>query len=280
MKKLSILFVFIPILAWAVTQDMVRRVPHGGTIPSWGPVNLAGRPNSVTGTLPSTNFGYSSYSTDAAFVSAKGVVAVGDTYLNTVAWATRFYDGSNWQQNPPPGTMMQYGGTTAPAGWLMEDGVSYLKTTYANLYANIGCAFGCADSTHFNVPDSQGRFFRAVDGTAGRDPDKAVRTAMATGGNTGNNVGSIQGYATAKPVGTNFTSNTESATHTHSYSRVAASGDMNITSYGNLLLNGYYADNTGTESATHTHSIGPTAGSGGDSETRTINIYVYYIIKI
>lgn len=42
------------------------------------------------------------------------------------------------------------------------------------------------------LPDKRGLFGRGRDNTANRDPDKAGRTALATGGATGNNVGSYQ----------------------------------------------------------------------------------------
>ena len=99
----------------------------------------------------------------------------------------------------PSGVILPFGGSTAPTGWLVCDGSAISRTTYANLFAAIGTSHGYGDnSTTFNLPDFRGRFMRGVDGTAGRDPDKATRTAAATGGNTGNNVGSIQTNATAK----------------------------------------------------------------------------------
>ena len=45
----------------------------------------------------------------------------------------------------------------ADAGWLLCDGASVLRSTYAALFAKIGTAYGSADGTHFNVPDLQGR---------------------------------------------------------------------------------------------------------------------------
>lgn len=58
----------------------------------------------------------------------------------------------------PPGSMMMYAGSSAPAGYLMCDGTAYSRTTYANLYAVIGTTFGAGDgSTTFNVPDFRSR---------------------------------------------------------------------------------------------------------------------------
>lgn len=58
----------------------------------------------------------------------------------------------------PPGAMMAYAGATAPTGWLLCDGSAVSRTTYADLFAAIGTAYGSGDgSTTFNVPDMRGR---------------------------------------------------------------------------------------------------------------------------
>jgi microcystin-dependent protein len=47
-----------------------------------------------------------------------------------------------------------------PAGWLLCDGVSYLRTTYQALFDALGGAaspWGLPDGTHFRVPDLRGR---------------------------------------------------------------------------------------------------------------------------
>lgn len=41
--------------------------------------------------------------------------------------------------------------------WFQCDGSSLLRTSYPDLFAVIGTAYGAADSTHFNLPDLQGR---------------------------------------------------------------------------------------------------------------------------
>lgn len=92
----------------------------------------------------------------------------------------------------PTGVILGFGGAAAPTGYLLCDGASYLRGDYPDLFSAIGTAYGTADATHFNVPDSRGLFMRFVSGASTNDPDKTTRTAMATGGNTGNNVGSVQ----------------------------------------------------------------------------------------
>src|SRR5690554_6904272 len=57
------------------------------------------------------------------------------------------------------GTIVAYGGTTAPDGWLLCDGSAVSRSEYPRLFAVIGTAFGAGDgSTTFNLPDLQQRF--------------------------------------------------------------------------------------------------------------------------
>ncbi|MBI5527875.1 MAG: tail fiber protein [Deltaproteobacteria bacterium] len=149
-----------------------------------------------------------------------------------------------------PGTILAFGGTSVPAGYLACDGTSYERVgTYENLFTVIGTSFGATDSSHFNVPDLRGRFLRGTDGEKGRDPDSATRTAMHAGGNAGDNVGSVQAD--------------EFRSHSHSYNGLhfpasfTASGPSNTTD--------------GPE--------GKWTGTNGGSETRPMNAYVNFIIK-
>jgi len=48
--------------------------------------------------------------------------------------------------------------STAPSGYLLEDGSAISRTTYADLFTAIGTTYGAGDgSTTFNLPDSRGR---------------------------------------------------------------------------------------------------------------------------
>jgi microcystin-dependent protein len=63
----------------------------------------------------------------------------------------------------PIGTMIAYGGATAPTGWLLCYGQAVSRTTYALLFAVLGTAYGTGDgSTTFNVPAN--RVTQAVSG--------------------------------------------------------------------------------------------------------------------
>jgi microcystin-dependent protein len=59
----------------------------------------------------------------------------------------------------PPGTILDFAGSTAPAGYLLCDGTSYSTTTYAALYTALGGSsspWGVGSGT-FKVPDLRGR---------------------------------------------------------------------------------------------------------------------------
>jgi len=56
------------------------------------------------------------------------------------------------------GEVVDYGGTAAPALWLLSFGQAISRTTYSALFAAVGTAFGAGDGlTTFNVPDYRGR---------------------------------------------------------------------------------------------------------------------------
>ena len=159
----------------------------------------------------------------------------------------------------PTGAMLPYGGRSAPTGYLMCDGTSYLITTYPALAAALfdsstgNYAYGSADSTHFNVPDTRGMFLRGVTGTTSNDPDSAGRTANNTGGNTGNHVGSQQSSAVED--------------HLHNVPTHAGTTGNQIVSGSDNATISYYTSTTGM-----------TSGSSS-TETRPLNLYVTYIIK-
>jgi microcystin-dependent protein len=176
----------------------------------------------------------------------------------------------------PPGTVVAFAGAVAPSGWSLCDGSSKSKTdpVYQRLFTVIGTSHG-GNSTNFNLPDYRGRFLRGVDGTNSRDPDRNSRTAMNAGGNTGNQVGSLQGYSTALPL--NPFSTGPSGEHAHGISLYSAIPRVanRLSVIGNTNGNAVETAFTNLD-GTHSHTI----AQGGDSETRPVNAYVHYIIKL
>lgn len=204
--------------------------------------------------------------------------------------ATRFQLGTISTQAAPAGAVHAFAGASAPTGWLLCNGAAVSRTVYAALFAAIASAHGSGDgSTTFNLPDYRGRMIRGVDGGVARDPDRAGRTAAASGGNTGDNVGSVQAQSTARN-GMTVTNNAvtslgQSATHSHSTTAtaVATGGSVTFGAGGTFFLpvTGNNAASNGNASGDHTHNITSNVTlNTGDNETRPINAYVNYIIKV
>jgi len=184
----------------------------------------------------------------------------------------------------PPGSIIAFGGTNIPAGWLLCDGRSLALTNpaYSRLYAAIGTAWGGAAGS-FNLPDLRGVFLRGVNGTRAdsyTDPDATSRSAQATGGNINNLPGSFQAG--------------KYQMHFHKWAVTD-----NTTDIFSRALWSWKSDGTGAKVVAPRTAGG--SGSGGDDdwmwvteqnttfwteavanapgETRPHNAYVHYIIK-
>lgn len=105
------------------------------------------------------------------------------TYMDTL------YASTNTQA---AGIIEMYGGATAPTGYLLCNGASYVRADYAALFAAISTTFGTADGTHFNVPDMRGVY-----------PKGAGTTARATGKDANGNyyAATLGAYATDRMQG-------------------------------------------------------------------------------
>lgn len=178
----------------------------------------------------------------------------------------------------PVGEVIAMTTTTAPEGFLICEGQAVSRAAYAELFAVMGTTHGQGDgSTTFNVPDYRGRFLRGRANGNSRDPDRASRTAMATGGATGDAVGSVQAD--------------EFGSHNH------GGGDHNHTSnysYWNSgsAIAGGSLNRLGFESPGATAALGPLTGThtsnnisgtiispNGGNETRPENAYVQFFVR-
>lgn len=144
-------------------------------------------------------------------------------------------------------------GPTVPSGYLLCDGASCDISSYPALAAilldaSTGLYAWGGSGAQFNLPDLRGVVPRGVAGTSTKDPDKASRTAILSGGNTGNAVGSYQGD--------------QLNSHTHTIG-VYNTGGGAVVSQGS---GGLVASSQVT-------------GATGGNETRMRNVYVNYIIK-
>ena len=86
--------------------------------------------------------------------------AEGEISIDTATDAILLHDGSTAGgiEIVPSGTIVAYGNTTAPAGWLVCNDAAVSRTTYARLFAVVGTSFGTGDgATTFNLPDLRDR---------------------------------------------------------------------------------------------------------------------------
>lgn len=166
---------------------------------------------------------------------------------------------------PPIGGIVPYAGSISPAneaqliaaGYIPCDGrgLALSNAAYTALQQIIGTAYG-GDGVNFYVPDCRGVFLRGVDNGAGNDPDAGTRAAprpdLATAGNAGDAVGSLQPCNIAQ--------------HAHTY--LMHTGDHNCN-YGSLVGPGVYTGATSSE----------TSGTAGAVESRPVNVYANYLIR-
>jgi hypothetical protein len=179
-------------------------------------------------------------------------------------------------------------------GWMHCDGRPLLRGNYRDLLNAIGDAWGgIGDPTFFNLPDLQGYFLRGVEPARDKlvDPDREARTPNphpapnSKPGNKGPNVGSYQSFATARPP---ISITKDGSAHIHSLRfQLNASRDRGIDGANdNTVVFPGVHDPMGTNEpfvvdhghgdlGEHTHGI-----TGGDSETRPVNAYVHWIIRV
>jgi len=196
-------------------------------------------------------------------LSTIGVTLGDGSTANILGWTDSSVSKPyNWLV--PPGAVMPFANTlSSPSGWLLCDGSTYSRTTYANLFGAIGTTYGVGDgSTTFAVPDLRGYFVRGsgtnADGTA--SGTLGVKTADSTK------------LPTASFTGTT----SDPGNHTHN-SQAADTATGTGPYHGELTSATPTLNIATTAAGAHTHTV--TINGGGDSETRPKNIALPYYIK-
>lgn len=171
------------------------------------------------------------------------------------------------------GTILMYGGSTAPTGYVFCRGQAISRTVYPALFSVIGTTFGVGDgSTTFNVPDLRNRYPIGADtvargATAGANTDDISHThgtgtlvTASDGAHTHSADGTLAAAATATTVAVQSGAGTTVPTDTHTH---------DVT--GDTSSNG-----------AHTHTISGSTASGGSAahDNRPASLGVNFIIKI
>jgi microcystin-dependent protein len=185
-------------------------------------------------------------------------------------------NGMDWEQIIAPGIVAATAGSSAPAGWVLCNGASYLRgsTPYSDPYYNLFVALGAGsspwglpDGTHFKVPDLRGRTILGVGTGAG-----LTARVLATdyGAETHTQVAAEIAQHTHTM---NFTSQNENASHSHAQAAQTAVtyGSVYTLQYNpggleQVLFSSIFS--TGNESASHGHQIiGTTDNYPGSAAT-------------
>jgi microcystin-dependent protein len=146
-------------------------------------------------------------------------------------------------------------------GWMLCDGRTLQQNDYPMLYHALGAQYntGNEKAGEFSIPDYRGYFLRMTDMGAGRDPDAGSRK-MANGA-TSSEVGSIQEDALQ--------------THQHTYNKAGSAG----TPVGNSGQATPITAGPDLSGGPTDNVANPPGNVRISTETRSKNLYVYYLIK-
>jgi len=73
------------------------------------------------------------------------------------------------------GSVIPFGGSSAPTGFLACDGAYLDRTVYADLFSAIGTTWGTTTGDNFRLPDLRNRFIRGSNNTTGVYQSEATR---------------------------------------------------------------------------------------------------------
>lgn len=166
-------------------------------------------------------------------------------------------------QAVPTGSVHLMASTTAPSGYLKCNGAAVSRTTFADLFAEIGTTFGAGDgSSTFNVPDLRGEFVRGWDDGRGVDNNR--------------NFGVFQGDQN-KQHNHSATSVVNDPGHNHVYiDQQAHNEGYRPWKAGD---NDCGQRNKNTNNAFTGISVTTTVQNSGGNESRPRNIAMMYVIK-
>jgi microcystin-dependent protein len=172
----------------------------------------------------------------------------GDAVLKT----TNLNYDTQWSSPVPVGTVYQFGGATAPTGYLICEGQSVSTTTFARLFSVIGYTYG-GSGANFTIPNLKGRIPVGLDSAQGE-----FNVRGEVGGSKTHTLSASEIPAHSHPNSLTGTTTFASSGHGHGPGTFhAAIGATN----GNVAAIGYVAGFNSGGPGTSTYTI--TAGIGG-----------------
>ena len=163
----------------------------------------------------------------------------------------------------PTGVVYAFAGPIAniPAGYLLCNGASLVRSSYAALFSAIGTIYGAADGSHFSLPDYRDRMMiGAYQDDSGVPKTNITGALTASGGNI--TLNHSNGAVTRGPSGVTV-DNHASHVHSGSANHTQVSSKQGSSS-GNVVTTNTHG-NTGNPTSTLTHSVvEPNAGAGHD----------------
>lgn len=119
--------------------------------------------------------------------------------INNVATGNTPTSVATLAQAMPIGAIIDFAGSSAPAGWMLCYGQSLSRATYAALFTVIQTAYGAVDGNSFSLPDLRGRVAAGPDAMGGTPANRLVSTYFgpvatlgAGGGDQGITINSSQ----------------------------------------------------------------------------------------
>jgi microcystin-dependent protein len=163
----------------------------------------------------------------------------------------------------PTGVVYAFAGPIAniPAGYLLCNGASLVRSSYTALFSAIGTIYGAVDGSHFNIPDYRDRMIvGAYQDDSGVPKTNVTGALTASGGNI--TLNHSNGAVTRGSSGVTI-DNHPNHVHSGSANHTQVSSKQGSSS-GNVVTTNTHG-NTGNPTAALTHSVvEPNAGAGHD----------------
>lgn len=171
-------------------------------------------------------------------------------YADNQGHTTQLTSNGGTPQTVPAGSVSYYAGPTTPAGYLLANGQAVSRTSFSNLFANIGTTYGNGDgTTTFNLPDCRARYVAGGDAS-----DATGRLTGLTGGVNASTLGNVGGSQQFTLQASNIppipvTVNIHDPGHTHTLT-AALGGAGSVGNGGGNIGNSTITTNSATTGIT------------------------------